>query len=272
MTEIHDGVFCLRDRNAFVYLVRSGEEGLAIDAGFESTGRMLADALESLGVRRLGRVLLTHGHGDHYEGCGELDRRLGTRASIHAADARLIVETGDAVLYRELDRAYPGLFPVPAELRPSPPAAALLAEGDVVELGERRLRVLHTPGHTEGSLCFLEEARGILFSGDTVSGDFVHFYCEPHALDASLARLEGTSFEHLLMAHPYPPGNTSSLSGDRARAHIARSRDALAAAGRRVSEVLERDPTIAAQALAQELAGPTVISVIRLMEAARRPA
>lgn len=270
MTEIHDDVFCLRDGDVFVYLVRSGDQGLVIDAGFESTARLLAEALPAIGVSRIGRVVLTHGHGDHYEGCTELVGRFASKVCIHADDARLIAETGDVVLFRELDRAYPGLFTVPRESRPAAPAGVMLREGDTVTVGERRLEVLHTPGHSAGSICILDRSNGLLFSGDTVSGDFVHFYCMPGVLDASQERLERTSFEHLLMAHPYPPAKTNALSGASARGFIARSREARASAMERVRQCMRQDPGILPQSLAKELAGPTLISVIRMMEAAAR--
>ena len=45
--------------------------------------------------------------------------------------------------------------------------AGTLADGDVVALGDRDLRVLHTPGHSPDSICLLDEARGLLFTGDT---------------------------------------------------------------------------------------------------------
>ena len=50
---------------------------------------------------------------------------------------------------------------------PSVPAVEL-AEGGVVRFGEVRLRVLHTPGHTDGSVCLLDEDEGVLYSGDTL--------------------------------------------------------------------------------------------------------
>ena len=55
----------------------------------------------------------------------------------------------------------------PFEILPSVPAVEL-AEGGLIRFGELRLRVLHTPGHTEGSVCLLAEDDGILFSGDTL--------------------------------------------------------------------------------------------------------
>jgi glyoxylase-like metal-dependent hydrolase (beta-lactamase superfamily II) len=270
--EISHGVFMLLDRNVFVYLIKSGEEGLVIDAGFDETARMLVSQLESVGVRRVARVLLTHGHGDHYEGAPELKRVYGADIGIHPADARLIAESGDYVLMRELSETYPGLFSVPEKHAVLGVVPSMLRDGEHIRVGSRSLRVLHTPGHSDGCACFLDEEHGLLFSGDAVSGDFVHFYGKPQTVDASLARLEGETFGHLLMAHPYPPENANLLSGSRARSFLARSREACVSAMARVTDRLRGDPAIGPQKLAEELKGPTLISVIKMMESARDPA
>jgi len=79
-------------------------------------------------------------------------------------------------------------FPIP----PCVPAAEL-AEGAAIRFGDVRLDVLHTPGHTEGSVCLVERASGILFSGDTLfAGGWGRVDLpggDPDAMAASLARL-----------------------------------------------------------------------------------
>src|SRR6476646_1209200 len=71
--------------------------------------------------------------------------------------------------------------------------AAVLAEGGRIRFGELRLRVLHTPGHTEGSVCLLAEDEGILYSGDTLfAGGWGRVDLpggDPAAMVESLARL-----------------------------------------------------------------------------------
>jgi hydroxyacylglutathione hydrolase len=59
------------------------------------------------------------------------------------------------------------VFPPPFKVPPSVPAVEL-AEGGEVRFGALRLRVLHTPGHTPGSVCLLDEDEGVLYSGDTL--------------------------------------------------------------------------------------------------------
>ncbi len=83
-------------------------------------------------------ILMTHNHMDHTGALADLKSTLKVPIAAHAADA---------------DR-----LPVPAD--------RLLADGDVMTFGNNRFNVLHTPGHTPGSLCFYTE--GYLISGDTV--------------------------------------------------------------------------------------------------------
>ena len=96
----------------------------------------------------------------------------------------------------------------PFEIPPSVPAVEL-AEGGEVRFGEIRLRVLHTPGHTEGSVCLLAADDGLLFSGDTLfAGGWGRVDLpggDPDAMVESLGRLPGAR------------GPRAGLPGSRAR-------------------------------------------------------
>jgi glyoxylase-like metal-dependent hydrolase (beta-lactamase superfamily II) len=72
---------------------------------------------------------------------------------------------------------------------PGAEPTTLLAEGDVVDLGDRRLTVLHTPGHTPGSACLFEESSGSLFSGDAIYVDAKLSWDDAEAMVRSLERL-----------------------------------------------------------------------------------
>jgi glyoxylase-like metal-dependent hydrolase (beta-lactamase superfamily II) len=97
-------------------------------------------------------------------------------------------------------------FPIP----PCTPAAEL-AEGGVIRFGEVRLDVLHTPGHTEGSVCLVSREAGILFSGDTLfAGGWGRVDLpggDPDAMVASLARL-ATLTDALRVLPGHGPGTT----------------------------------------------------------------
>jgi glyoxylase-like metal-dependent hydrolase (beta-lactamase superfamily II) len=142
-------------------IVADEETGLAIviDAGDESA-KILA------GLRRAGAeavfLLHTHAHFDHIAGTRGVKESSGAQIGLHPADLFLyeaLVEQG-----RMFDCAFEDPLPVDLEIE----------DGQVLEFGTSRVRVLHTPGHTPGSVSFLLEGQeSILFSGDTLFRDSI---------------------------------------------------------------------------------------------------
>ena len=103
--------------------------------------------------------------------------------------------TGAQIAAHPLDREWltdPAPMWAPFDIPPSVPAVDL-AEGGEVRFGSIRLEILHTPGHTEGSVCLLSRDEGLLFSGDTLfAGSFGRVDLpggSPEAMAESLARL-----------------------------------------------------------------------------------
>ncbi|HET9096905.1 MAG TPA: MBL fold metallo-hydrolase [Candidatus Baltobacteraceae bacterium] len=105
---------------------------------------------------RVTHLLHTHAHIDHIGDLGALRERAGGRAMLHP---------GDLPLYRtlELQAHWIGLPQAPRVVE----LDADLRDGDVIALGQSKIRVLHTPGHTPGSVCFAIDDATIL-SGDTL--------------------------------------------------------------------------------------------------------
>lgn len=99
-------------------------------------------------------ILNTHGHFDHVGANGALKTLTGAPLLIHAADGKLLQMAS-------LQAANYGLT-----VENSPPADTELKDGDILKFGEQTLRVLHTPGHSPGGVCFYRE--GLLISGDTL--------------------------------------------------------------------------------------------------------
>lgn len=99
-------------------------------------------------------ILLTHGHFDHILGLGDVLENFGGKTVIHAADADCLHDREKALCRWE-----------PAK-KLEYYADITVAEGDEITLGESVFKVLHTPGHTEGCVCYLYG--DILFSGDTL--------------------------------------------------------------------------------------------------------
>lgn len=80
----------------------------------------------------------------------------------------------------------------------------VLKDGDAIDIGGRVIEVLHTPGHSPGHMCFWEEARGYLFTGDLVYKDTLFAYypsTNPDAYLASLEKISGLPVKRVFPAH-----------------------------------------------------------------------
>lgn len=173
------------------YLVEGSESRVHLDTGLGVADiRAAGDQLSM----RSPWVANTHHHFDHVGGNSLFDEiaihELGVDLIAAGVDrfkldgyvgwARGMYERWET--YRALDRDFFALTDDVSTLQPWPErfddaswsigpsrATRLLRDTDVLELGGRRLRVIHTPGHTVDSVCFLDEQHGILFAGDTVN-------------------------------------------------------------------------------------------------------
>ena len=143
----------LYQENAYLLCPEGTRDALLIDPGDDLNA--LKRALEASG-RTLRAILLTHGHFDHMLAAQPLSRITGAAVYVHPLDQELLCD-GDKNAYN------PGCasLPCPVDFE----AEEL---GDEIEVCDLRFRVLHTPGHTRGSVCYYDEENGILFSGDTL--------------------------------------------------------------------------------------------------------
>ena len=131
--EIHKVVVGPLDNNVFVVRCRLSGDALLVDAANEH--EQLLELCRRLGVRK---VVETHGHWDHIQAVPQL-RDAGYEVAVRAEDAAML-----------------------------PSYYLLLEDDDLLEVGRLRLRTIHTPGHTPGSMCFLIEGSPVLLAGDTL--------------------------------------------------------------------------------------------------------
>jgi glyoxylase-like metal-dependent hydrolase (beta-lactamase superfamily II) len=150
-----------------IWHVRGRDQDLLIDSGMGI--RPLAPTIAAITERPI-LALASHGHVDHIGSHHEFAERAMHRAeaqTLASPDRRNTI--ADSYLTDDMFVAVPppGFVSTIYCARPAP-ATRLLAEGDVIDLGDRVFEVLHLPGHSPGSIALWEAATGILFSGDTV--------------------------------------------------------------------------------------------------------
>ncbi len=119
--------------NAYILVDEASGRSVIIDAPME--GEKVVEAAQGTSVER---IIVTHRHGDHWASIDPLRRQTGAPVLCHEADRQARSELVDGTL----------------------------ADGQEIDLGETCLRVIHTPGHTPGSICLLVGRH--LISGDTL--------------------------------------------------------------------------------------------------------
>ena len=153
-------------------------EAIAVDTAIPSLDWIAAELDERGWTLKL--IVSTHGHWDHIGDNAAVAAHTGADIAVHPLDRRRLTD--------------PEPLFAPFEIPPSVPAVEL-AEGGVIRFGAIRLDVLHTPGHTEGSVCLLASDDGVLLSGDTLfAGGWGRVDLpggDPEAMVASLGRLSG---------------------------------------------------------------------------------
>lgn len=128
------------------------------DVAVVDCGGCTAELLKKFEGRELKYILLTHGHADHILGAFDL-KKAHPEASvvIHRADAICLTDKRHSLVEDILPGAQKDLT-----------ADILVDEGDELPFGNDKIEVMHTPGHTGGSVCYLAENERKLFTGDTL--------------------------------------------------------------------------------------------------------
>lgn len=151
-------------RDCLCYLVVGSQARVLIDCGAGPSAKLIMELVSGLTREPLTHLLLTHAHIDHAGGAAQIAGLTGCQVLIHQDDAPVLA-SGDAL------RSAANWYGLGLEaLR----ADRLVADGDVLDLGEgASLNIVHTPGHTPGSLCAWCESGGqkVLF-GQDVHGPF----------------------------------------------------------------------------------------------------
>ena len=209
----------------------AGDEGITlIDSGLSTSLREISLYLKDIGRKpeEIIAIVNTHGHQDHIGGNAIIKRLYGAKILAHKLDAPWIQDLDK--LFNYYHARYSAYIPIKDEDRrmfyweggASSHVDRLLDDNDVIEAGHVRLRVIHTPGHSPGSICLYDEEHRILFTGDSLQGFGVmskRFRSLPNYLDFdaylnSIIRLSKFDIQTLIAAHPYKPFKDMILHGD----------------------------------------------------------
>jgi len=160
-----------------------------VDTGFENTPE---DHIFPL-IKEHGRkpeeinyVVNTHRDGDHVLGNEVIKEKTKTKIAIHELEAEA-VETTDI----------------------------RLKDGDIVQLGDREFKVVHTPGHRPGSICLYDKNNRTLITGDSVCGDRADLIrMDKSIYISSLKKLSDLDIEVLVLSHPFKPLGKSIITGN----------------------------------------------------------
>ena len=147
------------------YLLEDGDQLAMVDAGLPPKSQKVLDYIHSLGrsPEDLGTIILTHGHPDHTSGVRLLQRSTQARVLVHGGDVKQDAQGRPWVHYtsQPIAREWDALFFQKLYLD------ELAHEGQVLPI-MGGMEVIHTPGHTAGSIMLYLKRRGIIFTGDSL--------------------------------------------------------------------------------------------------------
>jgi len=191
-------------QNIYLYYDEASSEGVLIDSGCNKEDRYTIESIIRENNITIKAILLTHGHYDHIIGVDELRKLTSATIYCHKAEKQML-ENPDLNLSVR--------FGIEAQVMPD----QLLSDEDKFRFGNTTLKVIHTPGHTPGGVCFYDEGNRNLFSGDTL-------------FDDSIGRTDLPSGDHALLVNSINtklmslPDDTIVYSGHGAKTTIGKEK------------------------------------------------
>ncbi len=188
--------------HANVYLVINGNELTVIDTGTPGNAQKTVEYIQKIGHQPadVKTIILTHFHMDHMGSAKELKDLTNAKVAVHTEDADYV--SGKKPLPKPKNILFRA---VSSFVKPAPVQVdIILKEGDKIA----GLTLIHTPGHTPGSIMLLDEKRKVLFAGDTlrydgkkVSGTPEQFSTDSNQVRESIAKASTLNFDIMLPGH-----------------------------------------------------------------------
>ena len=190
MVEVHKVSGAAFDGNVYLIL---DQKPILVDAGMMAAPT-LRNIKKLIDPAKIEKIVLTHCHHDHSGAAPELKAATGARLLLSEKEVGAVGDDLASVAY---------LF---GQQAPQYEVDQTLKEGMVLDIGEWKLEVMETPGHSQGSLCLYEPRAKVLFSGDTVFPDGNIGRTDMYGgstpdLVASIERLTGLNVEIMYPGH-----------------------------------------------------------------------
>jgi glyoxylase-like metal-dependent hydrolase (beta-lactamase superfamily II) len=151
------------ERFVYSYLIL-GDEVCLIDSGVVSSESVIFDYLTNIGLKPddISLLILTHSHPDHIGSAKSIKEKSGCKVAAHPGERSWIED----IDLQAKERPVPNFHSL---VEGSVEVDVILEDMDIVNLGEEvNLKIIHTPGHSNGSISLLIPGEGVLFTGDAV--------------------------------------------------------------------------------------------------------
>lgn len=183
-------------RFVFVYLITTSDHIVLIDTGVRGSEELIFQRICEIGrePEEISLVILTHAHPDHIGAANAIRQATGCTIAAHAADRAWIEDPEQ----QARDRPVPGFSDL---VGGGVAVDRVLGDGDSIDTGDNRTaEVIHTPGHSPGSICLFLHPDRDLFTGDAVPvpGD-LPVYDDPIASMQSINRLRKLEHIHRIL-------------------------------------------------------------------------
>lgn len=205
MKKIIEGIYQVEGVNCNVYLVEDGDTLILIDTGLPRSDKKIIKAIEELGRKPndVSTIVITHFHIDHVGSLKKMKVLTGAKVAVHKADADYVSGKQSPPKPKNLM-----LKALTSVLKATPvDIEVVLEEGDKVG----RLVVIHTPGHSEGSISLLDGERKVMFVGDAVrfmdgelEGAPPRFTLDAAKAKESIGKIATFEFDIMLSGHGQP--------------------------------------------------------------------
>jgi len=190
------------------YIIHNEDSFIMVDSGFSFYRKAVNEALIDAGCRpgELKLVIITHGDTDHTGNCIFLREKYDAKIAVHPVEAKTL-ETGDMLINRKTRRSFllrAGFAMSRLLMRGKFKADIFLADGEDLSPYGLNARVIHTPGHTIGSISILT-AEGDFFCGDFLSNNKMpkvnSLVDDPAEMAASLSKMKSLDIRKIYPGH-----------------------------------------------------------------------